>query len=225
VWWLLLAASLAFASFVTLAVYTNVSTSLTQDDITVFESQLDLRKPLVSLTYSQELALIRSVQSRVWAKSPPGNGIAPYEDREPASLLKTGNGSCYDISRTLDKAYMYLGFKSRHVYLLFRGNRTFLGALFHYGQPSHAVTEVMTSKGWLFVDSISPWIAVTKDGEPVGADDVWKRLDAFEKPPAYLRDPWWAIRGMYSRKGQFYKPYMMFPQFSWPDFLDWLVAG
>ena len=216
---------MGFAIFVFLAIYTNVPTIPTPEDILVFESKLFLHRPEGKLTYSQELDLIRSVQTSVWAKSPFGVGIAKYEDREPPALLKAGQGSCFDISRTYDKAFNYLGFESRHVYLLFRSDRTFLSALLHYRQPSHAVTEVKTSKGWLFVDSNSPWIAITRNGDPVGADDVWKRIDEFDKPPPYLREPWWAIRGMYSRKGTLYKPFFPFPQLNWPDFLNWLISG
>ena len=113
----------------------------------------------------------------------------------------------------------------RHVYLLFKGGKPFGGALFHYQQPSHAVTEVKTSRGWLFVDSNSEWLAVNRRGEPVNADEVWRRYEEFENPPVYLVEPWWAIRGLYSRKGQFYGAGIPFPEINWNDFLHWLVLG
>lgn len=208
----------------TMAAWTNVPTTLTIEDVAVFESELDLRRPAIPLTYGQELALIRSVQDKVWTKAPFGIQIPLDQEREPRDLIRAGQGSCFDISRTYDKAFAYLGFKSRHVYLLYRGNRTFVDALFRYRQPSHAVTEVLTAKGWLFVDSNTPWIAVTKSGDPVNADGVWNRTDDFDvPPPTYLRDPWWAIRGMYSRKGTLYSPYFIFPQLNWPDFIGWLI--
>jgi hypothetical protein len=137
--------------------------------------------------------------------------------------MRYGQGLCFDRSRTFDKAFHYVGFESRHVYILYRENRPFWRAVFRYGQASHAVTEVKTSKGWMFVDSNSEWVAVTRQGEPVNADDVWRRFSEFENPPPYLKDPWWAIRGMYSRKGQFYGAGIPFPEFNWPDFLAWFV--
>lgn len=210
----------------TLAIYTNVSTEPTEDDIKVFELQLGIHKPTTSLNYNQQLTLIRSVQYAVWARSPFGKGIAPYENREPAALLRAGQGSCFDISRTYDKAFNYLGLKTRHVYLLFKEERSFPDALLRYQQSSHAVTEVKTSKGWLFVDSNSPWIAVTTAGEPINADTVWKRIDEFDAPPPYLNEPWWAIRGMYSRKGHLYTSWAVpFPELNWSDFVDWLING
>jgi hypothetical protein len=97
--------------------------------------------------------------------------------------------------------------------------------MFHYGQSSHAVTEVKTSKGWMFVDSNTEWIALTRNNQVVNADDVWKRAAEFDAMPAYLKDSWWAIRGMYSRKGQLYPPYIIFPDFNWADFFSWLIWG
>jgi hypothetical protein len=154
-----------------------------------------------------------------------GKGIDLYQPLEPADLMRAGHGLCYDRSRTFDKGMTYLGFESRHVYILYRQNKHFLSALITYGQASHAVTEVKTSKGWLFVDSNTAWLAVTRSGEPVGADDIWRRFSEFDNPPAYLKEPWWAIRGLYSRKGHFYAPYVMFPELNWPDFLSWIVLG
>jgi hypothetical protein len=109
------------------------------------------------------------------------------------------------------------------VYLLYREDRSFLGALFRKGQSSHAVTEVKTSKGWMFVDSNTEWIALTPQGDPVNADGVWRRFGEFDHAPPYLDHAWWAIRGMYSRKGHLYAPYVPFPEFNWHDFSEWLI--
>lgn len=222
--WLVVLLLLGLMVFASLAIYTNVDTGVTAEDRQVFES-LGLVRPQASLTFEQEVALIRRVQAEVFKRAPMGVGIPDYQTREPLDLIRAGHGLCYDRSRTFDKAFSYLGFESRHVYLLFRENRSFFWALFHYGQSSHAVTEVKTSRGWLFVDSNMPWVAVTRTGEPVGADDVWRRFGEFENAPPYLDHPWWPIRGMYSRKGHFYAPYVIFPEFNWQDFGGWVVGG
>ena len=161
----------------------------------------------------------------MFVAAPVGKGIPDYEPREPADLMKKREGLCYDRSRTMDKAFGYIGLDARHVYLLYRQDRGYWSAMLHYGQPSHAVTEVKTSKGWMFVDSNTEWIALTRDGQVVNADDVWKRAAEFDGMPKYLNDPWWAIRGMYSRKGQLYPPYIMFPDFNWVDYFSWLIWG
>jgi len=206
-----------------LAIYTNVPTSLTADDKRVFAG-IGLHPLAMPRTFEQEVAVIRQAQNEVFARAPYGAPIPERESREPADLMeRVRHGLCYDRSRTLDKAFIYLGFESRHVYLLFKADRSFLGALFQRGQPSHAVTEVKTSRGWLFVDSNTPWIALTRQGQPVNADDVWRRVSEFDQMPPYLNAPWWAIRGMYSRKGHLYSQVSMFPEFNWRDFSNWLI--
>ena len=222
--WLLALVALALVVFVSLATYTNVSTELTASDEAVF-AEIGLRKPNASLTFEQQIALLREVQLAVFKRAPLGVGIDDYQAREPADLMRIGQGLCYDRSRTFDKAFTYLGFEARHVYLLYKEDKSFFNALFHYGQSSHAVTEVKTSKGWMFVDSNTPWVAVTRQGEPVNADEMWRRFGEFENAPGYLNHPWWAVRGMYSRKGHFYPPYMPFPEFNWPDFLSWIASS
>ena len=223
--WLGLLTMLAGAALVSTAVYTNVSVAVTSDDIDVFQ-QIGARKPTASLNFDQQIALIRKVQVEVFKRAPLGEGIPDYEKREPKDLMRIGQGLCFDRSRTFDKAFSYLGFETRHVYLLYKDKKSFfLSAVIHYGQSSHAVTEVKTDKGWMFVDSNTAWIALTRQGEPVNADDVWRRFGEFANPPAYLAYPWWAIRGMYSRKGQLYGSGVVFPEFNWPTFFSWVIRG
>ena len=225
--WLLTLTLLAFATLVLLAVYTNVPTALSVEDQLVFQG-LGLKQGMGSgEDFDGQLSLIKKVQREVFVRAPLGEGIPEYEPREPADLMRFGQGLCFDRSRTFDKAFSYIGLESRHVYILYKKNMPFWKAVFTYRQPSHAVTEVKTTKGWMFVDSNTQWIAITRQGEPVNADDVWKRFAEFENPPPYLQDPYWAIRGMYSRKGQFYEPYLPFPfpELNWQDFLMWSVRG
>ncbi len=208
--------------FIALAFYTNVSTKLTSEDLAVFIA-IGLSKPSAPLSFEQEIELIRQVQAEVFARAPMGEGIPEYENREPADLMRNGKGLCFDRSRTLDKALNYMGLETRHVYLLYQEKKSFLLAITSYGHPSHAVTEVKTSKGWMLVDSNNQWIALTRGAAPVNADGVWQRFAEFDNSPIYFSSPYWAIRGMYSRKGQFYEPFVPFPELNWPDFIGWLV--
>ena len=212
--------------FLLLATYSNVSTAPEPADVAVFEQVLHLQPLRNPATFAEEIAALRALQERTFAIAPVGAGIPDYEVREPADFMGRREGLCFDRSRTTDKACEYLGLPARHVYLLFRdGDRGFWRSLFTYRQPSHAVTEVKTSRGWMMVDSNSQWIALTRDGQVVGADDVWKRAAEFDTIPSYLTHRWWAIRGMYSRKGQLYPPYVVFPDFNWIDFFTWLLFG
>jgi len=207
-----------------LAFITNVPTRLTAEDVAVFEQYLDLKDLPRPQSFEDEIRTIRLVQARVFAHAPLGAGIPDYEPREPSDLMKYKRGLCYDRARTLEKAYAYMGFKTRHVYLLYRKDRSLLKSLFRRGHPSHAVTEVKTSRGWLYVDSNKPWIAVTRNGEAHGAGGIWKHFDEFDGAPEYVRGPWWAIRGLYSRKGVHYAPYFPMPQLNWLDFGEWVMV-
>ena len=208
-----------------LALISHVSTTVTPDDKQVFENELNIVSLQHPQTFADEIAAIKTIQHKVFVKAPVGKGIADFEPREPSDLMRKREGLCFDRSRTFDKAFEFIGLPSRHIYILYRQDRGFLSAFFHHGQASHAVTEVKTSKGWMFVDSNTEWIGLTRDGQVVNADDVWKRAAEFDSIPGYLKDPWWAIRGLYSRKGQLYPPYITFPNINLPDFFSWLIFG
>jgi hypothetical protein len=212
------------AIFVGLAYYTNVSTKLTEEDKANF-SKLGFKAKTQSTDFALQIKRIADLQRSIFAMAPLGAGIPIFESREPADLMRAGQGLCYDRSRAFDKGVKFLGFQSRHVYLLYKDNKSFIRAIATKGHSSHAVTEVLTSRGWMFVDSNTEWIPLTRNAQPVSADDVWKRIDEFDNPPLYLKDPWWAIRGLYSRGGHFYRPFIRFPELSWPDFMSWLIWG
>jgi hypothetical protein len=202
----------------------NVPVNLSATDIESFES-MGFSKSTQNLTFEQEIALIRLGQEKIFKLAPLGEPIPEYQAREIADLLEYGSGLCYDRSRSFDQLFSYLGFETRHVFILFKEDRSFFSALFRKKQGTHAVTEVKTSRGWMYVDNNSPWIAITRSGEVVNADDVWKRFDEFDNPPPYLNQPWWAIRGLYTRGGRKYPPYIPFPEMSWPTFFNWAIHG
>ncbi len=204
------------AMFVGLAAISNVSTSITEEDKQVFAKMGFAATPRPA-TYEKEIALILAVQAKVFQLAPLGEGIPKFVDREPADLMRTGHGLCYDRSRTFDKLYSYLGFETRHVFILFKEGRDFLPALLRQGQSSHAVTEVKTSRGWLVVDSNATWIATANDGRPLDADHLQAHLAELKNPPGYLLNPYWVIRGLYSRNGQMYSPFIPFPDVNWSD--------
>ncbi len=216
----------AIVSFVLLAIYTNVPTNYTAQDEAVFEDTLHLKPLRHPQTFAQEIEAIKFIQQGTFFIVPKNTSKNDHTVREPAEFLGMREGICYDRSRLTDKAIAYIGLPSRHVYLFFRkGERGFFSSLFRLKNPSHAVTEVKTSEGWMLVDSASDWIALTRDGQVVNADDVLQRSKEFNVIPPYLVGPSWAIRGMYSRHGQLYPPYIFFPDFNWPDFFSWLIFG
>jgi hypothetical protein len=165
------------------------------------------------------------VQEKILAVAPHQGGIPEFSTRELEDLIRRKSGFCYDRSRAIDKALAHLGFETRHVYLLYKRDKGFVHALLTYQQPSHAVTEVRTSKGWMVVDSNNAWIALAKDGRPIAADRVYDSRAQFETVAEPFNEPWWSIRGLYSRKGFFYRPFLPFPELNWPDFFGSMVES
>ncbi len=164
--------------FVVLGAVTNVPTRVTDSDVAVFRDQLHLAQPTVSLTYEQQIQLIKSVQYVVLDKAPVGKPIPDNAPREPADLFRNKSGWCYDRSRTFDKVFSWLGFRTRHLFILYskdprsHSELSFWKAVMTPGTESHAVTEVLTSRGWIVVDSNSAWISQASDGSPVDADHI-----------------------------------------------------
>lgn len=215
---------------IVLAVFTNVPTHVTNTDEEVFRSILSVNKPESTLSFEQEIELIKAVQMLVLNRAPYGAPIPDYADREPADLLKNKMGLCFDRSRTFDKIFSWLGFSVRHVYILYpehpvTGNPLpYWWAFFVKGTQSHAVTEVKTKHGWLVVDSNSAWVSVTKDGAAVSSDRLQERANQFHYIPPYFNRPYASIRGLYSRRGQLYRPYIPYPQLNWVDFFSWVLG-
>lgn len=214
---------------VALATVTNVSTDVTASDRQAFTSTLGLERPRHSLTFDEEIALIRSFQRQVLKAAPLGAPIPEFQEREPEHLLRQGSGLCYDRSRTLDKLYSWAGFQSRHIYIIYlkdphTGAKISLPkALLTKNVSSHAVTEVKTQRGWLLVDSNSEWISLNTRNKPVNADHLHVKHEEFSNIPPYFKEEYIAIRGLYSRRGQFFKPNIPYPELNWPDFIRWLL--
>lgn len=209
---------------------TNVPTHLSDEDKLVFEQTYAHYKDAKNgVSPEVEFNIIEDLQRAVLKKVPFGPGIPGYSEREPADVLKRDTGLCYDRSRLFDKLFAWAGFETRHVYILYKpsvGERYSLPlwvAFFMPQSESHAVTEVKTSKGWVLVDSNDTWISVNRQGAVVNADQIWRRSADFDKIPDYFSKPFWAIRGLYSRRGHLYRPYLPYPQFNWSDFFHHLI--
>lgn len=213
---------------VLLGFITNVPTHLDDEDKLVFAQYYIKYKEVRNKGNPQsEFDLIRDIQEAVLLKVPFGPGIPAYSAREPTNVLKRDTGLCYDRSRLLDKLFVWAGFETRHVYILYKpkifGKYTLplWLALFMPHSDSHAVTEVRTSKGWLLVDSNDNFISVNRKGNVVDADQIWSHITEFDAIPHYFTVPFWAIRGLYSRRGHLYRPYLPYPQLNWSDFFNY----
>ena len=170
-------------------------------------------------TFEDEIICIKGIQSSQL------NLVKGIECRgrfiEIGSLefIKAETGCCYDRARLTEQALKYYGFKVRHIHLNHSENIGLLNTLIP-GTPSHASTEVLTSKGWMGVDSNEKFILINKNNQPVTyAVAIENGLADDLSESGFYKSPMIYIIGLYSRNGTFIKPYLpFFPELNYVDF-------
>jgi hypothetical protein len=180
--------------------------------------------------FAQEVALVLRVQDAVLSAAPEDKGIDLGRPREVADLLALRYGLCYDRSRAIEKILKMHGFATRHAAIYSTAETgSALVSLMTPQVPSHAVTEVRTSRGWMVVDSNSRWAGLTPAGAPVALDAVAERKGegpwaGAEPSPGIFTKPFTWVYGLYSRHGRFYPPYAPVPDVNWPELVQNVVA-
>jgi transglutaminase-like putative cysteine protease len=177
-------------------------------------------------TFTQEILAIQKVQDYFLTAAPLNKGIPLGRPREATDVLRAGYGLCYDRSRAMEMVLRAAGYRTRHASLYVLDRSSLFHTLTRRQVPSHAITEVKTSRGWLLVDSNDDWIALTKDGRPVSATNVVKTPSSAWRDPAQ-RNPFYdhslaVIYGLYSRHGKFYAPYIPVPDLNLGHVLRYL---
>jgi hypothetical protein len=210
----------------------NVSTAVTDEDRTygsliLAQAGYDLAtlKATGKMDFEAEVRSVIAVQDAVLKAAPENRGL-PFESaREPKDIFEHKYGLCYDRSRAIEKILSWLGFTTRHVSVYSTANSSLVHALVTPQVPSHAVSEVMTRKGWMVIDSNARWIGLDSAHDAISIDDI---QDQGLKPWASEnRDPinkifgdhFVQIRGLYSRHGYFYPPFTPIPDFNFGQLL------
>ena len=143
-----------------------VTKNLELDDIKIIKL-LNVEKECSNVdSYLKEINCIKKIQQSQL------DLIVGKECRDPnkfinlgsLSVLEQNTACCFDRSRIIEQTLQYYGFKVRHVFLI-NISSNFL-EIFKPKTPSHAVTDVFTSKGWLGVDSNEQFITISEDGTP-----------------------------------------------------------
>jgi len=192
---------------------------------TLFQGNWPTAKPE---SFAEQVVLIRRLQAGIAAAAPISLPIPYGQAREPADLLREGQGICYDRSRTIEKALTMAGFQVRHAALYSLapdlGVAARLRALaFRKDLQSHSVSECMTARGWLVVDSNHPWLSLDSEGGPIALQTIRNSfssdpIDWQEAPPEVLYcQPFTVVYGLYSRHGQFYPPFSPVPDINWRE--------
>jgi len=208
--------------------YHAVDADLTEEDRLYIPRYLALVSPLPDdPDYEDELAFIMAVQHAVLQIAPASEGIPEGQLREPMQLFQAKSGLCYDRSRVIEKILQYSGFQTRHIFILSHEQQyTPIQAILTRGVQSHAVTEVLTQKSWLVVDSNTDWVSLTEDGSPVSMDRIhaftqgapglaWSRAPPFD----IYTLPFTYIYGLHSRHGRFFPPFNPVPDIHYGEFM------
>lgn len=215
--WQIPAVLLVFLVFVN---YFNVDRTLTDEDRKYIKLYLPNTPEGIAhtLPFEEQIRLIERAQQAVHQRTTGWVGIPEGQPREPKQLYLGRTGLCYDRSRVLEKIFTYLGFPNRHLALFMResGMHSYETLLFHH-VPSHAISEVKTTKGWLMVDSNRLWISLDDNYQPISMPQMQIRYKRGEKinwaqSPDKGDDTFYnsrciALYGLYSRHGRFYPPY------------------
>ena len=213
-----------------------VDLSISDDDKTYIQKAYDsinFQDRAPTQTFEGEIERIEAIQKAAFAITPNQDAIPMSRPREPKDLFELRTANCSDRSRFLHKAYRLAGFDVRYasVFATPDGKNPVLTVLTPHNKKvrSHALIEVQTSKGWMFVDTVEPWIALSKAGQPLSLES-WqntKNKADFEWTPQdraqiyhILNNDFTYLFGLYSRHGRFYPPYNMIPDVNWSEILE-----
>jgi len=185
-----------------------VDNDLTEEDLISIPLYLADIDPLpADADYEQELAYIQAVQHAVLDIASGNTGVPEGRRREPMQLYLSGSGLCYDRSRVMEKILHYAGFQTRHVFIIaLEQDATPWSSFLSADVMSHAVTEVLTQKSWMVIDSNTNWVALASNRTPVSI----RKIHAYAKNTARIQwdrtppndiynEPFTYLYGLHSR--------------------------
>ncbi|MGD9252176.1 MAG: transglutaminase domain-containing protein [Desulfobacterales bacterium] len=231
---ILIAFTMLILSATLILSYHDVDNSLTEEDRQYIPLYLRDVAPLPeNPSYLDELNFIISVQLTVLKIAPRNEGLPFGQKREPKELYEAKSGWCYDRSRVIEKILRFSGFETRHIFIFStEKNGSTILSLMTPDVASHAVTEVLTRKGWLIVDSNAPWVSTDKNNQPLSIGRIQRsidnavRIDWHKEPPADIyTKPFASVFGLYSRHGLFYPPYNFIPDINYDELIQNVLPG
>lgn len=165
----------------------SVNNKLTDNDIQAIKSlNLDIYC-LSRKNFEDEIECIKEIQRLVINIS----SLAPLEQKleaEPILYLERMRGACYDRARFIEKTARYYNLKTRRIFIIIRKQKSFILNILSSGQPSHASTEILTSKGWLGIDSNNKILLLDKNNNPFTFEELIQKLSKFNNEYIYYRE-------------------------------------
>lgn len=215
---LLIALPMVIAAYFLAAV--PVDNSLSADDRQAIAALKTDAACLELKDFAGEIDCIRSAQRRIQQSVADTKCASADADIEPGEFIRRGYGCCVDRARFIEKTLRAYGFETRRVALYAVGRYGIFG-LGIPGTPSHASSEVKTTRGWLGVDSIHPFLLLTKDQQALTYADLGRNRanisDIVAPESFYAADPI-SVYGLYSRHGMFHGADLPAPEINLAEF-------
>jgi hypothetical protein len=202
----------------------NVPTKVRQDQDAAHHL-LQTFGPAISMnchrSFDAEISCVRLAQKIVWSVAPNMGGIPYGQPRGIEAVSRLHTGLCYDRSRAIEDLLVAMGFRIRHIAI-------YSDSVFSRPPtPSHAMTEVRTSRGWMAVGSLAQWIGLSDKGQPVPiahiAQNGLHAVNTRNMMPSIRRmlsSHFVYVYGLYSRHGRFYAPYDRVPDVNWAQLVQ-----
>ena len=163
-----------------------------EDSIGSFEDELSC----ISKVQDYQLKLFYKHKCRIYGT-----------DSDLRIRANDGYACCFDRSRFIEETLNYFNYETRHAFI-FDFTHGLL-ALFTPRTPTHASSEVKTSKGWMAVDS-NEKIILQRNFEKVFS---WRSKEGLiiandlSKTNLYARDVF-VVYGLWSRNGKLFEPFI-----------------
>ena len=201
---IVLALTISACAYVKIALSVDISITA-EDEQAIIRLGVEKECENTDRIYVNEVGCLNSIQIAVQSIGEKSCAVAK-DIIEPPEFLRRGYGCCFDRARLIEKAARYYGYATRHVFLIQTTKAGFLSNFLPLGQGSHATSEVLTSKGWLGIDSNEPFILMAKDGSPYTYRDAIDNLNEFPTmaPQSFYSKSIDVIYGLYSRHGNFH---------------------
>lgn len=211
--------------------YNNVSKTISSDDIFYCNklTNLDLEKLNVDkMSIDSQIKIIHKIQCDIINYS-IHEQIPFKQAREPKNYYNLKKGYCFDRARVIEKALNIAGLKTRHIAIFINGDRseTTILDLRKKTMHSHAITEVKTKAGWMYVGSNKCFISADTKNKIYPIEDLrkvkianidWKYKDEVIDN-TFINSNSIIIFGLYSRNGLMYSPYIAVPEINVSEFL------
>lgn len=214
---------LAISIFIYSYASIRVTKAITQDDHEIAKL-LNIDKECSDLnTYEKEIICVKSIQEAQLNLIDDTKCRGKFINLGSIEVINKNTACCYDRARITEQALQIYKFKVRHVFLAHTANRVYFDLLVP-GSSSHAVTEVLTSRGWLGVDSNEPLILLDQDNLPNTYEQAIHNglidsLSTSTFTDYFYKKPLVYVIGLYSRNGTFFEPYLPYiPEINFNDF-------